>query len=97
MYPLPAGRGYNQKEIQMSTNTTFSIEEDDIVRMNPDFELLERSVGWINVGAHAVRLSLTPFGDLTVETYPLGNETEPTGRITVSRDTALKNGATDSL
>lgn len=85
---------HRKKETTVS-NASFNIEEDDIVRMTPDLVRGDESAGWVNVGAHAVRLTVNPSGDLTVETYPIGNEFDAsrTGVLQVSHADALRAGA----
>lgn len=56
----------------MSTFSEFEFEEPDIVRLKP--EPGEETMGWVNVGVHAVQIMLDREGNLTIEVEPRTNE-----------------------
>ena len=81
----------------MSKYSKFRKEEDDIIRLdtyNPAQD--PQRVGWVNVGAFAVRIALDDYGDLKVEVYPCGNEGDyPLVHCSASKGWAMSQGAKD--
>ena len=82
------------------SRASLHLEDDDIARMTPAREPDGRgSVAWVNVGAHAVELTVAPNGNLTVQTYPIGNEDDRrrTGILSVTQEVAVQMGATQTI
>jgi hypothetical protein len=88
-------RGINTGDGIVSTYSTFEHEEADIVRLESGGETLERQ-GWINCGAHSVRVYTDEAGNLLIEAYPCANEAaEPLASLRVSHTDAMMAGACD--
>lgn len=79
----------------MSENGKFVHDgEDDIVilqAISPDVEV----TGWINVGMHAVKITLHSTGDILIESFARTNETEVLGQLETTRDEAVRLGGYD--
>lgn len=78
----------------MSNNSQFSIEEDDIVKLESNGDAMARS-GWVNVGTHAVLIQLADNGDLEVEVNARTNEGGSLGKITVTHAESVAAGGVD--
>lgn len=52
--------------------------------------------GWVNVGAHSVRIRVDDDGDLQVEAFASGNERDALGSFVVPRAAAMTAGARDN-
>jgi len=82
----------------MTSPGTFSIEDDgmgddDIVRLDAKGGVARR--GWVNVGAYAVLIEVDDSGDLSVQAYPAGAETQPLAAMSATREQAQASGAVD--
>ena len=81
-------------------SASLHLEDTDIVRMTPSQSPNNQgSVAWVNVGAHAVELTVQPNGNLTIQTYPIGNESDEsrTGILSVTQEVAVQMGAVQTI
>lgn len=60
---------------------------DDIVTLNPSDGHSDGTVGWVNVGLHAVKLSLGKRGDLLIESYLRSAEHNVLGSVLIAAAT----------
>lgn len=67
---------------------TFDDDQEDIVTLRPERDGLTAS-GWVNVGAHAIEITLSPSGDLQIQSYAKGSEFAILGSVHVPRMTAM--------
>lgn len=81
----------------MSSEGRFEIEETDIARLVSENEGSRERVGWVNVGAHAVKIELDAAGNLKVEAYPKQNESpdKVLAILRINHLDAMGNGAVD--
>ena len=78
----------------MSTSGLFSNEEDDITKLEASNHDGSR-MGWVNVGTHAVQLTLDANGALTVEVCARTNEAKPLGACVVTKQASIEAGGVD--
>lgn len=78
----------------MSINGFFTDEESDIVKLETNRDDGSR-MGWINVGTHAVQLTLASDGQLTVEVCARTNEGQPLGTCIVTKAASIEAGGVD--
>lgn len=70
------------------------MEEDDIVKLdssNPD----HGRFGWVNIGTHAVQLTLDDEGNLQVEVCARTNEGQPLAVVNVTKEQSIEAGGED--
>jgi hypothetical protein len=78
----------------MSNNGLFTVEDDDIIKLESTNDSGSR-MGWVNVGTHAVQLTLDSEGGLVVEVCARTNEGKPLGACVVTKQASIEAGGVD--
>jgi hypothetical protein len=78
----------------MGTVSVFTDEDQDIVKLESTSDDGSR-MGWVNVGTHAVQLTLDANGALTVEVCARTNEARPLGACVVTKQASIEAGGVD--
>lgn len=78
----------------MNNNSFFTEEESDIIKLESGGDDGSR-MGWVNIGTHAVQLTLDSSGQLSVEVCARTNEGQPLAACTVTKKASVEAGGAD--